>query len=71
MRIAIVGNNDGPLTLLKSLQEHPTKSVLVGLQKPVDKLLENEYKQFHNGLEFFTGFDEKELLMIGDCESIC
>ncbi|MEX0965951.1 MAG: formyltransferase family protein [Bacteroidia bacterium] len=42
MRIGIVGNNDGPLILLRSLAHRQLAAAWVGLQKPVPpKMLEN------------------------------
>ncbi len=41
--IAIVGNNDGPLRLMQSMQKVNLTPVCVGLQKPVDVTLQQKY----------------------------
>ena len=62
MKIALVGNNDGPLILLKSLVREDVRPVCIGLQKPVSDDLQSEYGQYMETTFFFTGFDESILL---------
>ena len=62
MKLAIVGNNDGPLVLLKSLQNSNAIPVAVGLQKTIRESLKIQYREFTDGAIFFQGFDEDKLL---------
>mgnify|MGYP001413300737 CR=1 FL=1 len=62
MKIAIVGNNDGPLYLLKSLRKNGLKAELVGLQKPVSLTLENKYLELVDKHNLYIGFEEAGLL---------
>ena len=62
MKIALVGNNDGPLILLKSLIRESIHPVCIGLQKPVNDSLQSEYEQYVDTTSFFSGFNESALL---------
>ena len=62
MKIAIVGNNDGPLVLLRSLKKEGLRPVAVGLQKPVSGELKNQYRNLTNYSDFFSDFEETKLL---------
>ncbi|HLF44958.1 MAG TPA: formyltransferase family protein [Chitinophagaceae bacterium] len=64
MTFAIVGNNDGPLFLLRSLKGSNLHPVFVGLQKPVSSVLREEYMQYIKEECFFEGIDENSLLQI-------
>ncbi len=59
--IALVGNNDGPLMLLQSMQKAHTRPVCVGLQKPVNDDLKAEYLQHVSSEQLLIGFDEAQL----------
>lgn len=61
--IAIVGNNDGPLVLLRSLQKVGITDVCVGLQKPATPELAQQYQPYVANDHFFSDFDEKKLLV--------
>ena len=62
MKIAIVGNNDGPLRLLRALRSANQSAVCVGLQKPVPSPLQQAYAEHGAASNFFTGFAEEELI---------
>jgi len=62
MKIALVGNNNGPLILLKSMLERDIYPVCVGLQKAGSEQLISEYGQFIDATDLFSGFDESGLL---------
>lgn len=62
MNLALVGNNDGPLTLLRSLQEEELSPVCVGLQKAVPNDLRRRYLTYVSEDRFFGGFNEDKLL---------
>ena len=62
MSFVIVGNNDGPLALLKALRSTDQHPVAVGLQKPVSSSLREEYLRYVNPDCLLEGFDEKQLL---------
>ena len=62
MSLVIVGNNDGPLTLLKALQSVGQLPVAVGLQKPVDASLKEQYRAFMAADQLWEGFNETQLL---------
>ncbi len=62
MKIAIVGNNDGPLRLLRSLRKANLRAVCVGLQKPVPSPLQQAYAEHGAASDFFMGFAEEELI---------
>ncbi|MGB5944426.1 MAG: formyltransferase family protein [Leeuwenhoekiella sp.] len=62
MRIAIIGNNDGPLTLVKSLKREGLFPVAVGLQIPPSEDLQKTYLDHVDKERFFFGFKEAEAL---------
>ncbi len=63
MKFGILGNNDGPLFLLKALQGSDLHPELVGLQKPVSGKLKDSYQQeLGDKVPFFQGFDEPTLI---------
>lgn len=62
MRIALVGNNDGPLVLAKSMQKREVFPICIGLQKPVDENLRKAYEKVIDSENFFSGFEEDALL---------
>lgn len=62
MRLVLVGNNDGPLILLDSLQKEGIQPVGVGLQKPASDTLRLQYHDQLGESEFFSDFDEAALL---------
>ncbi|MDT0675954.1 formyltransferase family protein [Autumnicola musiva] len=64
MNWALVGNNDGPLRILKSLGEPQNFPLLIGLQKPVSAGLQREYLKYIDKDHFFSGFEEDRLLQI-------
>ena len=61
--IAIVGNNDGPLVLLCSLQKVGITDVCVGLQKPATPELAQQYQPYVADDRFFSDFNEAKLLV--------
>lgn len=61
--IAIVGNNDGPLVLLRSLQKVGITDVCVGLQKPATPELAQQYQPYVSDDHFFSEFNEAKLLV--------
>lgn len=61
--IAVVGNNDGPLVLLRSLQQVGITDVCVGLQKPATPALTQQYQPYVEDDHFFSDFDEAKLLV--------
>ncbi len=62
MSFVIVGNNDGPLTLLKALSSTKHQPVAVGLQKPVAASLREAYRRHVPPDALWEGFDEEQLL---------
>ncbi|HWP46811.1 MAG TPA: formyltransferase family protein [Candidatus Limnocylindrales bacterium] len=64
MNFAIVGNNDGPLRLLRSVYKVGLLPAFVGLQKPVDETLRKAYLTFIEEARFYEGFDESGLIQI-------
>jgi|AntDeeMinimDraft_5_1070356.scaffolds.fasta_scaffold00685_15 methionyl-tRNA formyltransferase len=65
MKIAIVGNNDGPLRLVKSLKSSSVEIVFVGLQKEAPPELKKNYAEKLPKITAFSdGFDEEKLLKI-------
>ena len=62
MNLALVGNNDGPLTLLGSLKQPEINPVCVGLQKAVPEDLNSQYLNHVSEDRFFSGFSEDKLL---------
>ena len=62
MRFGIVGNNDGPLYLLRALQNTAYSPAFVGFQKPIAGELRSTYQEKLKQNVFFEGFDEEELL---------
>ena len=62
MTFALVGNNDGPLTLLRALAGTDLQPVMVGLQKKVDLSLQQKYTQYVASENLVTGFNERTLL---------
>ncbi|WKN45151.1 formyltransferase family protein [Tunicatimonas pelagia] len=61
MRFVIVGNNDGPLTLLQSLQGTNLSPVVIGLQKNVDSQLLEQYEQYVSSDRLLVGFNQAKL----------
>ncbi len=61
MKLAVVGNNDGPLRILKSLSFLYKSPAFLGLQKPVSKALNSEYKNIYKN-EIYSIPDESELI---------
>ena len=59
MNLLIIGNNDGPLRLLKSLKYCQVSIVGVGLQKPVSRQLMIDYKNIHIEGHFFVEFNNE------------
>lgn len=67
MKLVIVGNNDGPLRLIKSLESSVVEILAVGLQKKASEELMAEYDKCTEGITLFSNFDkEAELLKIVD-----
>ena len=64
MKVALVGNNDGPLILAKSMRAKNKHPVCIGLQKPVSGALRAQYLEFLGEDDFFTDFAESRLLEI-------
>jgi methionyl-tRNA formyltransferase len=62
MNIAIAGNNDGPLCLLRSLKGNKLQPVFIALQKPVSDELRHEYHLFIKPELFFETVDENRLI---------
>ena len=62
MKIGIVGNNDGPLALLRALRNLNHEIAFCGLQKEPDSELLNHYQRMCQKHYFFTSFDEDALL---------
>ena len=64
MKYALVGNNDGPLRLLKSIKaENKPLPFFVGLQKePEPHLLANYQSETGDFIPFFTDFNENRLI---------
>lgn len=62
MNLALVGNNDGPLTLLESLAQEEMHPVCVGLQKEVPETLQRQYLNHLDRHRFFRRFGEDTLL---------
>lgn len=62
MTFAIVGNNDGPLTLLRALRGSALQPVAVGLQKEADSALLQEYHQYISPNHLKVGFDQATLV---------
>lgn len=61
MRFAIVGNNDGPLTLLEALQGTDLHPVAVGLQKEVAPDMQRQYDRHIPADRLLVGFDQSKL----------
>jgi len=67
MKLVIVGNNDGPLRLIKSLESSVVEIQAVGLQKKASEELMAEYDKCTEGITLFSNFKkEAELLKIVD-----
>jgi len=65
MKLVIVGNNDGPLRLIKSLESSVVEILAVGLQKKASEELMAEYDKCTEGITLFSNFKkEAELLKI-------
>ena len=62
MRFALVGNNDGPLILLRALWNTGLSPVAVGLQKEVNAPLRQEYERYVLPQNLRVGFNERQLL---------
>ncbi|MGB7395045.1 MAG: formyltransferase family protein [Pricia sp.] len=62
MRVALVGNNDGPLILADSMYAKHRHPVCVGLQKPVSDMLKAGYIGIVDEGNYFSDFDESRLL---------
>ena len=62
MRFAIVGNNDGPLTLLRALSETNLQPLAVGLQKNVDTPLRQTYEQYVDPKDLLLDFNQRKLV---------
>jgi len=62
MNIALVGNNDGPLILAKSMIRENLNPVCIGLQKPAGEALKADYRKVIDKDDFFSGFDEEALV---------
>ena len=63
MNYALVGNNDGPLRLIKALKKEGVKLPdFVGLQKKPHETLLVEYLQETVNIDFNTGFKEDGLI---------
>ena len=62
MRIALVGNNDGPLILAQSMRKVNRYPVCIGLQNPVSETLHTEYQELIGNSDFFVEFNEAQLL---------
>ena len=61
MTFAIVGNNDGPLTLLRALRNSNVEPLAVGLQKEVSTSLQQEYAKYISADQLLIGFDQAKL----------
>ena len=62
MTFAIVGNNDGPLTLLRALSGTGLQPVAVGLQKDVDGALRQDYEQCVASENLLIDFNQRKLI---------
>jgi len=62
MKIALVGNNDGPLLLYKSMREKDLKPLFIGLQKKPRGELLKAYLKLPEDIIFFYQFEELRLL---------
>ena len=62
MNVALVGNNDGPLVLLKSMMKSHLTPVCIGLQKKPSETLKPKYLDLVSDAHFFSGFEEKRLI---------
>ena len=62
MKAAIIGNNDGPLVLIRALKRAGSTPVLIALQNPVEPDLFKEYEKLSGDAPVITGFDEAELI---------
>ena len=62
MTFAIVGNNDGPLTLLRALSGTGLQPVAVGLQKDVNDSLREQYQGYVAAEHLLIGFNQNQLL---------
>lgn len=58
MNIGLIGNNDGPLRLLRSMRTAGLEPVCVGIQKPLDDETRAAYDQ--TGIPWFDGFGDTE-----------
>lgn len=62
MNVALVGNNDGPLVLARSMQARGQQPVFVGLQNPPAPPLADRYTSTLGPTTYAEGFDEPGLL---------
>jgi methionyl-tRNA formyltransferase len=62
MNVALVGNNDGPLVLARSMQAYGDEPGFVGLQNPPDPPLADRYASTLGSTAYIQGFDEPALL---------
>ena len=63
MSLVIVGNNDGPLTLLRALKSVSHELLAIGLQKPISNELRRAYRELLPAeVSLWEGFGELELL---------
>lgn len=61
MNVGLVGNNDGPLYLLRAMRECDLEPVCVGLQNLPSEAVQQAYASA-SPLHLFTGFDEDKLV---------
>jgi methionyl-tRNA formyltransferase len=62
MKLVLVGNNDGPLRLLRSLQNSRHWPLIVGLQKPLSPALKSQYLAYlANEDQLWEEFDDSSL----------
>ena len=62
MKVVIVGNNDGPLILLKALYNGGVDVAAVGLQKEIDSDLARQYQDLIDDDKLLVGFHQNSLL---------
>lgn len=64
MKIALVGNNDGPLILARAMRDVNRHPVCIGLQNPVSKAMYGDYMDLIREKDFFSDFTEARLLEV-------
>ena len=62
MTVGLVGNNDGPLRLLRSMEAESPELACVGIQSPPSQSLRDEYESALDTASYVEGFGEEKLL---------